>query len=150
GHVTPLSSLAQITRTHEPAFVMRDGARRRVVVTANVEGSDLGSILDDVREALAGIDLPTSVHPELAGRVVEQESSGARLAALVLLVLLAIGVVVGSTLGDVRRTLVVLLNVPLALAGGVVGVWIAGGTLDLATGIGFLTLFGLATRNGIL
>ncbi|MEZ4247478.1 MAG: efflux RND transporter permease subunit [Polyangiales bacterium] len=150
GRAVPLEELANLTRTHEPAFVMRDGARRRLVVTANVEGSDLGAVLDGVREALASVRFPPGVRPELEGRVVEQESSGTRLALLVALVLLAIAVVVGSTLGDVKRTLVVLTNVPLALAGGVVGVWIAGGTLDLATGIGFLTLFGLATRNGIL
>ena len=150
GHTVPVESIARLVQTHEPAFVMRDGARRRLVVTANVEGDDLGAILEGVRGALAGITFPSGVRPELDGRVVEQESSGARLAMLVLLVLVAIGVVVGSTLGDLRRTLVVLINVPLALAGGVLGVWIAGGTLDLATGIGFLTLFGLATRNGIL
>jgi CzcA family heavy metal efflux pump len=150
GHTVPVEAIARLVRTHEPAFVMRDGARRRLVVTANVEGEDLGAILAGVREALADVDLPDGVRPELEGRVVEQESSGARLAAMVLLVLVAIGVVVGSTLGHLRRTLVVLTNVPLALAGGVLGVWIAGGTLDLATGIGFLTLFGLATRNGIL
>ncbi len=148
--LVPLENLARVVRTHEPAFVMRDGARRRVVVTANVEGADLGEVLGDVRDAIASISLPPGIHPELDGRVVEQESSGARLALLILLVLVAIAVVVGSTLRDVKRTAVVLTNVPLALAGGVAGVWISGGTLDLATGIGFLTLFGLATRNGIL
>jgi Cu/Ag efflux pump CusA len=63
---------------------------------------------------------------------------------------LGIALIVGTTLGSARRALIVLVNLPLALAGGVVGVYLAGGVLSIATTIGFITLFGIATRNGIL
>jgi Cu/Ag efflux pump CusA len=89
------------------------------------------------------------VRIEYAGQFEREQATG-RLLLLGLLAILGIGLIVGATLGSVRRTLIVLVNLPLALTGGVIGVYLAGGVLSVATTIDFITLFGIAMRNGIL
>ena len=96
------------------------------------------------------VKLPAGVRVEYAGQFEREEATGQRLLVFGLLSVLGIALIVGATLGSARRTLIVLVNLPLALAGGVVGVYLAGGVLSVATTIGFITLFGIATRNGIL
>jgi Cu/Ag efflux pump CusA len=116
-----------------------------------VAGRDIRGAYDDARRAItAQVALPAGVRIEYAGQFEREEATGRRLLFLGLLAILGIGLIVGATLGSVRRTLIVLVNLPLALAGGVIGVYLAGGVLSVATTIGFITLFGIATRNGIL
>ena len=130
---------------------MRENVRRRVVVTANVSGRDLRSVAQDVRSAVeATVTPPLGVRIEYAGQFEQEEEATQRLLLLGLLVVLGIGLIVGATLRSGRRTAIVLANLPLALAGGVVGVYLGGGVMSIATTIGFITLFGIATRNGIL
>ena len=95
-------------------------------------------------------DRPPGVRIEYAGQFEQEEAAARQLLWFAALAMLGIAIVVGLTLGSVRRTLIVLSNLPLALAGGVAGVHLAGGVLSVATTIGFITLFGIATRNGIL
>ncbi|MCB9596602.1 MAG: efflux RND transporter permease subunit [Sandaracinaceae bacterium] len=150
GATIPIDSIAHVETEPGPNYVMREGVRRRLYVTINVAGRDVGGAADEVREVLAGVALPPGVHAELTGQIEQQERAQARLFVLGALALAGIALIVGLTLRSVRRTLAVLTNLPLALAGGVVGVFLAGGTLSVATTIGFITLFGIATRNGIL
>ncbi len=151
GASVPLSALASIRRDRSPNYIMRENVRRRVVVTANVSGRDLRSVARDLRAAVTGsVDPPPGIRIEFAGQFEQEEAATERLGLLGLMVVLGIGLIVGATLKSARRTMIVLANLPLALAGGVAGVYLAGGVMSVATTIGFITLFGIATRNGIL
>lgn len=151
GASVPLSALAEIRRDRSPNYIMRENVRRRVVVTANVSGRDLRSAALELRAAVdASVSPPEGIRIEYAGQFEQEEEATERLLLLGLLVIIGIGLIVGATLRSARRTAIVLANLPLALAGGVVGVYLAGGVMSIATTIGFITLFGIATRNGIL
>ena len=151
GVLVPLPELADVREERGPNYVMRENVERRVVVTANVAGRDLRSVLDEVRTRVSGaVRRPAGVRIEYSGQFEREEAAGRRLLLLGLLAILGIAVIVGTTLRSTRRTLIVLTNLPLALAGGVAGVWLAGGVLSVASMIGFITLFGIATRNGIM
>jgi CzcA family heavy metal efflux pump len=151
GALVPVSALAEVRQDSGPNYVLREDVERRVVVTANVAGRDVRGVYEDARRRIeAGVTLPDGVRIEYAGQFEREQATGQRLLVLGLLAILGIGLIVGATLGSVRRTLIVLVNLPLALAGGVVGVYLAGGVLSVATTIGFITLFGIAMRNGIL
>src|SRR5690606_35860083 len=93
---------------------------------------------------------PSHVRVEYAGQFEQEEAAGSRLLVLGLMALLGIVLILFATLRSSRRTAIVLVNLPLALAGGVVGVYLAGGVLSIASTIGFITLLGIAARNGIL
>ena len=151
GASVPLSALADVRRDRAPNYVLRENARRRVAVTANVAGRDLRSVVQDMRAAVAtSVEVPAGLRIEYAGQFEQEEAATRRLTLLGLLVVLGIVLLVGGTLRSLRRTAIVLSNLPLALAGGVVGVYLAGGVMNVATTIGFITLFGIAVRNGIL
>lgn len=151
GAVVPVSALAEVKQDTGPNYVLRENVERRVVVTANVHDRDIRSAYEAVRAAVeASVKLPEGVRIEYAGQFEREEATGRRLLLFGLLAIVGIALIVGTTLGSVRRTLIVLVNLPLALAGGVIGVYLAGGILSVATTIGFITLFGIAMRNGIL
>jgi CzcA family heavy metal efflux pump len=150
GAAVPISVLADVRTEPAPNYILREGVRRRVLVTANVEGTDPGSAAGEMRARLASLELPEGVTAELTGQSEQQRAAQLRLMLLGLLALIGIALVVGATLRSARRTAIVLVNLPLALAGGVVGVYLAGGVVTIATTIGFITLLGIATRNGIL
>jgi CzcA family heavy metal efflux pump len=151
GALVPVTALAEVRQDTGPNYVLREDVERRVVVTANVSERDIRGAYEDVRQRVASqVALPDGVRIEFAGQFEREEATGRRLLVFGMLAILGIGLIVGATLGSVRRTLIVLVNLPLALAGGVIGVYLAGGILSVATTIGFITLFGIATRNGIL
>jgi CzcA family heavy metal efflux pump len=149
--ITPVSALAEVRADFGPNYVLRENGERRIVVTANVQGRDLHGAYEDVRAQLQrALELPEGVRIEYAGQFEREQAAGRRLLSFGALAILGIALIVGATLRSVRRTLIVLVNLPLSLAGGVVGVYLAGGVLSVATTIGFITLFGIAKRNGIL
>jgi CzcA family heavy metal efflux pump len=151
GALVPVSALAKVTRDSGPNYVLRENVARRVVVTANVEGGDVRGVYQEVRRRVeAAVKLPEGVHIEYAGQFEREEAAARRLLLFGVIAIVGIGFIVATTLGSVRRALIVLVNLPLALVGGVVGVYLAGGVLSVATTIGFIALFGIATRNGIL
>jgi Cu/Ag efflux pump CusA len=151
GAMVPVSALAEVRQDAGPNYLLRENVERRVVVTANVHGRDMRGAYLAVRDAVdKAVRLPAGVRIEYAGQFEREETAGRRLALLGLAAVLGIALIVATTLQSVRRTAIVLVNLPLALAGGVVGVHLAGGVLSVATTIGFITLFGIAMRNGIL
>ena len=151
GATVPVSALADVRRDIGPNYILRENVERRVVVTANVSGRDLRGVYEDIRARIGeSVSLPAGVRIDYAGQFEREAATGARLLLLGALAVLGIALIVGTTLGSVRRTLIVLVNLPLALAGGVIGVYLGGGILSVASMIGFITLFGIATRNGIL
>ncbi len=150
GAAVPLEAIADVRETSAPNYVLRENVQRRVLVTANVDGGDLGDAGEAIRARLAAMQLPAGVSAELTGQFEQQSAAQERLFLLGLLAVIGIALVVGATLRSARRSAIVLVNLPLALAGGVAGVYLAGGALSVASTIGFITLFGIATRNGIL
>lgn len=151
GALVPVSALADVTRDTGPNYILREDVRRRVVVTANVAGRDLRGVYEDVRAAVrARVPLADGVHVEYAGQFEREEATGSLLLVLGAIAILGIALIIGTTLGSARRTLIVLVNLPLAAVGGVLGVYASGGVLTVASMIGFITLFGIAARNGIL
>ena len=151
GALVPVRAVADVERGSGPNYVLRENVERRMVVTANTAGRDIGSVYADARRRIdERVTLPDGVRIEYAGQFERERAAGRRLLLFGGLAVVGIGLIVGTTLQSARRALIVLANLPLALAGGVVGVYLSGGVLSVATTIGFITLFGIATRNGIL
>lgn len=151
GALVPISAIAEVRRDSGPNYVLRENVSRRLVVTANVDSGDVRSVYEAVRQVVeAQVTLPEGVTIEYAGQFEREQAASLRLLLFGVLSVIGVGFVIATTLDSVRRALIVLVNLPLALAGGVVGVYLAGGVLSMATTIGFITLFGIASRNGIL
>lgn len=151
GVFPPISAFAEIRRDRGPNYILREDVARRLVVTANVAGRDLHSVVASVRARIdEHVVLPDGVRIDYAGQFEREQAAAQRLLWLSLVVIVAIGGIVVATLHSVRRALIVLANLPFALAGGIVGVMLGGGVLSIPSIIGFITLFGIATRNGIL
>ena len=151
GARVPLGSLADIVEDRGPNFIGRENAQRRIIVSANIAGRDLGSVVADVREQVdGGVALPAGYRVEYGGQF-EAEAEAERL-----LLGLGAGAVAGiflilySAFRSTRDAAIIMINLPLALIGGVAGVFLGGGVLSIAALIGFIALFGIATRNGIM
>jgi Cu/Ag efflux pump CusA len=147
----PLSAVATIQRDRGPNFVMREQARRRIVVQSNVSGRALGSVVNDIETRItANIDLPRGYRIEYGGQFESEAQASRRLLWLSLGIVVAIFFLLSSAFRSSRDGLLIMLNLPLALIGGVAGVYLTGGVLSVASIVGFITLFGIATRNGIM
>jgi Cu/Ag efflux pump CusA len=151
GALVPLSSVAAIDKDRGPSRISREQVMRKAVVMCNVAGRDLGGVVAEIRTRIGeSVKLPPGIHIEYGGQFQSAESARSRLGVLSLLVAFLIFVLLASALNSVRDALLVLVNLPLALIGGVIGVFVAGGVVSVASLIGFITLFGIATRNGLM
>ena len=147
----PVSSVATIQEDRGPNFVMRENVQRRIVVQGNVSGRDLRNVVNDIQERVAqNVKLPQGYHIEYGGQFESEAQASHQLLWLSLGVVVAIFFILSAAFGSSRDGLLIMLNLPLALIGGVVGVYLAGGVLSVASLVGFITLFGIATRNGIM
>ena len=151
GARVPLGSLADITEDRSPNFIGRENVQRRIVATANVAERDLGSVVRDVQDRVtAGVALPEGYRVEYGGQFEAEAEASRRLLGLGLGAVAAIFLILLSAFRSARDAAIVMINVPLALIGGVVGVFLGDGVLSIAVLIGFISLFGIATRNGIM
>jgi len=151
GQRVPLSQLARVTVDRGPNAVSRENVQRKIVVQANVAGRDLGSVVSDIRKAVGEkVALPAGYHVEYGGQFEAQEESTRTLSALSLLSLAAIFLILFAEFKSTRTAVLVMANLPLALIGGVAAVLLTGRVVSIASLVGFVTLFGIATRNGIL
>ncbi|MEO0589336.1 MAG: efflux RND transporter permease subunit [Pseudomonadota bacterium] len=150
GQLLPLSAIADVVRDQGPNVITRESVERMQLVMANVSGRDLGSVVADVEAALETIDLPQGAHIELGGQFESAASATQTLLALGLIVLVGMFLLLRQAFRSSNDAALVMINLPLALVGGVVGLWLTGGVLSVATIVGFITLFGIATRNGVM
>lgn len=151
GAHVPFEALADIRRERGPNTITRENVQRELVVMANVAERDLIGVVEDIRAAIAAsITLPTGYHIEYGGQFESAEAAGSRLLLLGALVIVGIFFLLVAAFGTAREAGLVMLNLPLALIGGVAGVWFTGGVVTIAVVIGFITLFGIATRNGVI
>ena len=151
GVRVPLGSIAAIVEDRAPNFIGRENVQRRLVVTCNVASGDLGSVVAAIREQVAAeVVLPDGYRVEYGGQFEAEVEASRVLAGLGVAALAGIFLLLLSALGSARDAAIVMINVPLALIGGVAGVFLGDGVLSIAALIGFIALFGITTRNGIL
>jgi Cu/Ag efflux pump CusA len=151
GAELPLHALAAIETTRAPNTISRENVQRKIVVMCNVAGRDLRGVVADVRRAIEGsVKLPRGYHVEYGGQFERAEEATRTLLWLGLASIAGTFVLLFVALGTARDAWLVLVNLPLALVGGVAGVFLSGGVLSVASLVGFITLFGIATRHGLM
>ncbi|MDM0018210.1 efflux RND transporter permease subunit [Variovorax saccharolyticus] len=146
----PLSQLASIEEGDGPNQISRDDGKRRIVLSANAQGRALSDIVADMRKVVAGTPLPEGYFVTLGGQFQAQEEASRLVGLLSLVSLTLMFVVLYSRYQSAGLSLLIMANIPLALVGAVVGLWLAGQPLSVAALVGFITLAGISVRNGIL
>jgi len=146
----PLSSVATVEEGDGPNQIGRENGRRRIVVYANTDGSNMSRIIEDVRKTVAASQLPGGYFVSVEGQFQAQEQAQQLIVGLSLASLVLIFLVLYSRYRSSTLALVIMGNIPFALVGSVVAMWVAGVSLSVASMVGFITLAGIATRNGIL
>ena len=150
GRIT-LSQVATIRVVEGPETIDHEGGQRYTVVQSNVRGRDLGSFVNDVQRAVsAKVSFPSGYFITYGGQFENQRRAMRRLALIVPAVLLLILALLYTTFGNGRQALLVMLNVPFALVGGIAALWFTGINLNLSASIGFIALFGVAVLNGVV
>jgi HME family heavy-metal exporter len=146
----PVSALATVEVTDGPNQIGRENGRRRIVVYANTDGSDMGRVIADIRRVVAAQPLPAGTFVSLEGQFQAQEQATRLIAALSVVSLALMFLVLYSRYRSAVLAAIVMGNIPMALIGSVLAMWIAGVELSVASMVGFITLAGIAARNGIL
>lgn len=151
GDYVPLSEVATIDISPAPAQISRENGKRRVVVTANVRGRDLGGFVQDVKAHIAAkVDMPSGYWLDYGGTFEQLESASKRLSLVVPLTLLLIIGILIMAFGSLKDALIIFSGVPLALTGGVLALAIRGMPMSISAGIGFIALSGVAVLNGLV
>ena len=151
GKKVALKEVADIISASGPNTISRENVQRKVVVSANVSGRDLHSVVTDVQNNIKeNINLPENYYIEYGGQFESEEKAAGLLFYTSLLAVLIIFLLLYMEFRNITVSAVILLNLPLALIGGVISIWATSGMLSIPAIIGFITLFGIATRNGIL
>lgn len=146
-----LGDVATVSYQSGPPQVRRDDVQRRVVIQANVQGRDMGSIVDDIRAEIAQqVDLPAGYSISIGGQFESQERAQQRLAIVVPLSLVLIALLLYVAFGSIGQALLILVNVPLAVIGGVFSLYFSAQYLSVPSSVGFITLFGVAVLNGVV
>jgi len=146
-----LGDVADINIDSGPPQVRRDDVQRRVVIQANVQDRDMGSVVKDIRAAIAEqVDLPTGYTVDIGGQFENQQRAQKRLAIVVPLSIGLIALLLYFAFGSVGQAVLILVNLPLAMIGGIFSLWISGQYLSVPSSIGFITLFGVAVLNGVV
>ena len=146
----PLSAIATVEEGDGPNQIGRENGRRRIVVYANTDGSNMSDIIADVRKTVADARLPDGYFVSIEGQFQAQEQAQQLIVGLSLASLVLIFLVLYSRYRSSTLALIIMGNIPFALVGSVIAMWIAGVSLSVASMVGFITLAGIATRNGIL
>lgn len=147
----PLTSVADVISSMGPNTINRENVSRRIVVSANVAGGDLGGVARKINEMLSHeVDLPNGYRAELGGQYESQRSATRTLILASLIALLIIIIVLYSDFKQLSLSFLILINMPLAMIGGVVLLWMTGGQINIPAIIGFISLLGISTRNGML
>lgn len=151
GVVVPLNELARVESRSGPNTISRENVQRKIVVSANVSGRDLRSTVDDIREQVASnVTLPQGYFVEYGGQFESEAQATRTISLLSIISILGIYLLLYLEFGSLKTALLVMTNLPFALIGGVFTVLFTSGIVSIASLVGFITLFGIATRNGIL
>jgi CzcA family heavy metal efflux pump len=151
GGTVALSELAEVRRDRGPNVINRENVQRKIVVQANVEDRDVGSVVEDIRERVeTQVTLPGGYFVEYGGQFESGQAAARAIGLMSLASIAAIFLILFQEFGRARIAMLIMVNLPLALIGGLVATLILGGVLNVATMVGFIALFGIAVRNGIL
>jgi Cu/Ag efflux pump CusA len=151
GTQIPVSAVATIENLPGPNQILRENTKRRIVVSANTGGRDLGSVVQDMQERVAAqVNLPQGYFVEFGGQFQASQEATKTLSVLTIFSLVAIFFLLIKALGDWRSALQVMINIPLALIGAVWALHLSGGVFSIATLVGFISLVGITSRNGIM
>jgi CzcA family heavy metal efflux pump len=150
GRTVRLGDVADVRLAPTPNAIEREAQSRRIDVGANVEGRDLASVVDDVEDRLEGVSFERGYHAEVLGESTELNAAQDKLMIFGLLAALAILLLLHTAYRSLRLALLTFVLLPMALVGGALAVWLTGGVISLGSMVGFLTVFGIAARNGIL
>lgn len=151
GGVMPLASLAVIERVEGPVVINRELGQRFSVVRTNVAGRDLVGFVDAAREAIAGqVDLPEGYTLSWGGEFENQQRAAARLALVIPVALALISLILFVTFRSMKQTVIILSNIPFALSGGVLALWLTGEFMSVPASVGFIALLGIAVMNGVV
>jgi cobalt-zinc-cadmium resistance protein CzcA len=151
GDLVTIDSLANIVEVDGPVVISRESARRLVVVQTNVEGRDVVGFVDEIRATLErDLDLPSGYYVTYGGQFENQQRASNRLAIVVPISIALIFVMLFSTFRSIRQAGLVILNIPFAMIGGVVSLYLSGFYLSVPASVGFITLFGVAVLNGVV
>ena len=150
GGTVQLDEIADVTIASTPNSISHEGLFRRLDVGANVEGRDLGAVIEDVNAALAEIDFPLEYHPEMLGEFQERQAAEGRLLLFGAAAAIGVFLLLQASFGSVRLATLSFLTLPFALVGGVIAAAMTGGVISLGSLIGFFTVLGIAARNGIM
>ena len=151
GAKVRLSQVAQVRMVDGPELITHESGERMVIVQSNVRGRDLGAFAAEVQRVVgAQVSLPEGYFVTYGGQFENQQRAMARLAVIVPLVLFLIGGLLHASFGNVRQALLVMLNVPFALVGGIGALWLRDLNLNLSASVGFIALFGVAVLNGVV
>ncbi len=151
GNQVPLERIARLAATTGPVRISRENGSRFALVQSNVAGRDLVGFVDEVRAAVeAEVHLPTGYRVTWGGQFENQQRAAARLALVVPVSLALIFLVLFSTFGSIRQALLILFNVPFAMVGGIVALWLSGQYMSVPASVGFIALLGIAVLNGLV
>ncbi len=151
GTQIPISAVATIENVPGPNQILREDTKRRIVIGANVAGRDLGSVVSDIQERVGTqVRLPEGYFLEYGGQFQASQEATRTLSVLTIFSLVAIFFLLIKALGDWRVALQVMINIPLALIGAVWALHLSGGVFSIATMVGFISLVGITSRNGIM
>ena len=151
GEKIPLSYVADIRSSTGPNTINRENVARKIVISANVSGRDLGSVVRDIQDTVhENIELPEGYHIEYGGQFESQQAASKTLMLTSIFAIFVIFFLLFRQFRNATQSLVILLNLPLALIGGVLVIWLTDGVVSIPAIIGFISLFGIATRNGML
>jgi CzcA family heavy metal efflux pump len=150
GQKVPLAQVSKIDYGTGPNTINRENVSRYLLVSSNITGRDLGSAIKEIREKVEKIQLPPGYYIEYGGQFEAQEGATKTLLTTGILAFMAIAVILFFAVRSIPATIMILINLPLALIGGVISIVLTGGVLSVASMVGFVTLFGVAARNGLL
>ena len=151
GSKVPLGQIADVVSSVGPNTINRENVERKVVVSANVAGRDLRSVVTDMRHIIEEqIELPEDYHVEYGGQFENEESASRTLLLTSIFAIMVIYLLLYNQFRSLTQSAVILVNLPLALVGGVLVLWLTGNDISIPAIIGFISLFGIATRNGML
>ncbi|WP_431474147.1 CusA/CzcA family heavy metal efflux RND transporter [Marinobacter sp. KM021] len=146
-----LGDVADVSIESGPPQVRRDDVQRRVVIQSNVQGRDMGSVVVDIQDTIASeVNLPPGYSVDIGGQFENQQRAQKRLTIVVPVSLGLIALLLYFAFSSVGQALLILVNVPLAVIGGVFSLWVSGQYLSVPSSVGFITLFGVAVLNGVV
>ncbi|MXV14022.1 efflux RND transporter permease subunit [Hufsiella ginkgonis] len=150
GRRVPLKDVADVYVAPTPNEIAREQSSRRIDVTCNTKGRDLGAVAKDIQAKLREVSFGAGYHPEILGEYAERQKSQTRLYSLMLLSLLGIFLILYADFRSYRIATMILLSLPSALSGCILTAWISGGVLSFGSLVGFVTVLGIAARNAIM